>query len=145
MIQIRSPIGKRASNFYLKSLETLLEKEYNNLMEEFKMKLVGNDTFNGMNKLNEMNNQGKLYMTLLNSIDNLKKEIYNFEDAYNKLSFVSGDDIEEDELQKEIITSRLSDFYRDLENCKDQLIKTAKSFTLKEIQYLHANYKSYQS
>ena len=114
-------------------------------MEEFKMKLVGSDTFNGMNKLNEMNNQGKLYMTLLNSIDNLKDEIYEFEAAYNKLSFVSGDDIEEDELQKEIITSRLSDFYRDLENCKDQLIKTAKGFTLKEIQYLHANYKSYQS
>ncbi len=145
MIQIRSPIGKRASNFYLKSLETLLEKEYNNLMEEFKMKLVGNDTFNGMNKLNEMNNQGKLYMTLLNSIDNLKDEIYEFEAAYNELSFVSGDDIEEDELQKEIITSRLSDFYRDLEQCKDQLIKTAKGFTLKEIQYLHVNYKSYQS
>lgn len=109
------------------------------------MKLVGNDTFNGMNKLNEMNNQGKLYMTLLNSIDNLKDEIYEFEAAYNELSFVSGDDIEEDELQKEIITSRLSDFYRDLEQCKDQLIKTAKGFTLKEIQYLHANYKSYQS
>ncbi len=145
MIQIRSPIGKRASNFYLKSLETLLKKEYNNLMEEFKMKLVGNDTFNGMNKLNEMNNQGKLYMTLLNSIDNLKDEIYEFEAAYNELSFVSGDDIEEDELQKEIITSRLLDFYRDLEQCKDQLIKTAKGFTLKEIQYLHVNYKSYQS
>ncbi|EOQ06075.1 hypothetical protein [Bacillus cereus] len=109
------------------------------------MKLVGNDTFNGMNKLNEMNNQGKLYMTLLNSIDSLKKEIYDFEEAYNELAFVSGDDIEEDELQMEIITSRLSDFYRDLEQCKDQLIKTAKGFTLKEIQYLHANYKSYQS
>ncbi|OXC00150.1 MULTISPECIES: hypothetical protein [Bacillus] len=109
------------------------------------MKLVGNDTFNGMKKLNEMNNQEKLYMTLLNSIDNLKDEIYNFEAAYNELAFVSGDDIEEDELQMEIITSRLSDFYRDLEQCKDQLIKTAKGFTLKEIQYLHANYKSYQS
>ncbi|KLA22674.1 hypothetical protein [Bacillus cereus] len=109
------------------------------------MKLVGNDTFNGTNKLNEMNNQGKLYMTLLNSIDNLKDEIYEFEAAYNELSFVSGDDIEEDELQKEIITSRLSDFYRDLEQCKDQLIKTAKGFTLKEIQYLHVNYKSYKS
>ncbi|PGL08047.1 hypothetical protein CN912_20745 [Bacillus cereus] len=109
------------------------------------MKLVGNDTFNGTNKLNEMNNQGKLYMTLLNSIDNLKDEIYEFEAAYNELSFVSGNDIEEDELQMEIITSRLSDFYRDLEQCKDQLIKTAKSFTLKEIQYLHANYKSYQN
>ncbi|TKH97712.1 hypothetical protein [Bacillus cereus] len=109
------------------------------------MKLVGNDTFNGTNKPNEINNQGKLYIKLLNSIDNLKDEIYNFEAAYNELAFVSGDDIEEDELQMEIITSRLSDFYKDLENCKDQLIKTAKGFTLKEIQYLHANYKSYQS
>ncbi|MDA2255151.1 hypothetical protein ACTFRO_14665 [Bacillus cereus group sp. MYBK163-2] len=109
------------------------------------MKLIGNDTFKGTNKLNEMNNQGNLYMTLLNSIDNLKDEIYDFEAAYNELAFVSGDDIEEDELQMEIITSRLSDFYKDLENCKGQLIKIAKSFTLKEIQYLHANYKNYQS
>ncbi|PFW56431.1 hypothetical protein COL13_14770 [Bacillus cereus] len=104
------------------------------------MNLIGIDTFNGTNNLNEMNNQGKLYMSLLNLIDNLKEEIHDFEAAYNELSFVS-----EDELQMEIITSRLSDFYRDLENCKDQLIKTAKGFTLKEIQYLHANYKSYQS
>ncbi|RFB46174.1 hypothetical protein [Bacillus sp. dmp10] len=114
------------------------------------MKLVGNDTFNGTNKLNEMNNQGKLYMSLLNLMDNLKEEIHDFEAAYNELSFVSEDDIEEyeteeDELQKEILTSRLSDFYKDLENCKDQLIKLAKGFTLKEIQYFHANYKSYQN
>ncbi|MFT0602579.1 hypothetical protein ACMHYP_17300 [Bacillus cereus] len=114
------------------------------------MKLVGNDTFNGTSNLNEMNNQGRLYMSLLNLMDNLKEEIHDFEAAYNELSCVSEDDIEEyeteeDELQKEIITSRLSDFYRDLENCKDQLIKIAKGFTLKEIQYLHANYKSYQN
>ncbi|EJV58310.1 hypothetical protein IEO_04545 [Bacillus wiedmannii] len=114
------------------------------------MKLVGIDTFNGADNLNEMNNQGKLYMSLLNLMDNLKEEIYDFEGAYNELSFVSGEDIEEyeteeDELQKEILISRLSDFYKDLENCKDQLIKAAKGFTLKEIQYLHANYKSYQN
>ncbi|HDR7285542.1 hypothetical protein SIL04_10045 [Bacillus cereus group sp. BfR-BA-00331] len=109
------------------------------------MKLARIETLNGMNKLNEMNTQEKLYMSLLNSIDNLKVEICDFEAAYNELAFMSEDDIQEDELQMEIITSRLSDFYRDLEKCKDQLIKIAKGFTLKEIQYLHANYKSYQS
>ncbi|PGZ58539.1 hypothetical protein COE58_22820 [Bacillus cereus] len=114
------------------------------------MKLAEMNTFSGTNNLNKVDNQGKLYMSLLSLMDNLKEEIHDFEAAYNELSFVSEDDIEEyeteeDELQREILTSRLSDFYRDLENCKDQLIKTAKGFTLKEIQYLHANYKSYQS
>ncbi|MCC2378111.1 hypothetical protein MNO09_04920 [Bacillus sp. N5-665] len=109
------------------------------------MKLVGIDTFNGADNLNKVDNQGKLYMSLLSLVDNLKKEIYEFEAAYNELTFETEDEIQEDEIQMEIITSRLSDFYRGLENCKDQLIKIAKGFTLKEIQYLHANYKSYQN
>ncbi|MEH7459165.1 hypothetical protein V7183_18690 [Bacillus sp. JJ1127] len=97
------------------------------------MKLAGIDTFNGINK------QGGLYMSLLNLVDNLGDKIKDFEAAYNELTIES-----EDEIQMEIITSRLSDFYSDLEKCKTRLVGIAKSFTLEEIRYFHANYKSYK-